>query len=673
MKKKNNQSEKNSDMRRPNIPPEKFLPAEELEPAAYEPAAYEPAEEYLPENTFDPADELELKETVEPADESEPAEQSSMAKGFAPEDFESDDFESEDYVAAPIILSESVSAESAPEPVEFAPAEPVSEEFVPAEFVPAEYLSEDFSAEEFEPEADAPLEIELGSHGVRRATDENVSDDPSEDNYPVPSYADIKVRKSRSDTLYEPRQKKKHWFKPIHFVLTVVAVAVVVLGLSLFYSGNIKERFTSPMTLKDTSISNAEFSFMYHYVLIENGINVLDKNTDEVLSSQGENGFATYRDYFLDMAAREIQITRLLSDDAASKGYQVSESNKERAEAYINWLTGKAAAIGVDLDTYITGYFGTYVTADLIREVLTNRYFTEDYANGAKLDELKATQSQAEDAYAESPNMYDQVSYRVLRIVFEQMDDSFKATAHLRAQEIIDGIGHDQTKFESVAASFFSGDAKEKILQPDSTLIANVRYPNVDDAEWRAWLFDTARKPGDCTIFDDSNGFPILVCFAERTRQLEPLRDIRLLYINRENTDAGKAGIPAGEILPLAQTIFDSVTNESTMQTLETTYSDEIAADKMKASHNAGTYKGVLPGDLDEWIFDPARVPGEKTIIETDTQVIIAFYVGSSQNPEWFDRVNSFIRMNNYQAFLLETATEYPYELNADGLQYIKD
>lgn len=518
-----------------------------------------------------------------------------------------------------------------------------------------------------------PVELDLHAHTNGYDITDS-SNDPSEDDYPDTGYySSAKVKKSRSSTVYEPKQRKKHWLKPVYVLISLAILAAVVLAGSLYYGVNMKEQYASPMTLKGESISNADFSFMYHYVLIENKINIFDSNTAAVLSSPGEDNFATYREYFIDMAAREMQVTQLLYDDAISKGYQINEPQKLRAQAYVDWLSGKAQTIGVDLDTYIKGYFGAYVTKDQILKILTRKYFTEDYANGAKLEELKATEGQAEEAYAASSNQYDLVSYRVLRIVFEQTDDTFKATAHLHAQEIIDGIGHDETKFETVAANFFTGEAKNKILIPNSTLISNVRYTNVDNADWRAWLFDKARLPGDCTIFNDTNGFPILICFSARTRQLEPLRDIRFLYINREDTVTGQAGIPDTEILPVAQTILDSITDESSMQSLETTYADEIAADKFKVTHNSNTYKGVLANNLDNWIFDPARAAGDKTMVETDTQIIIAYYVGASPNPEWFDRVNSYIRMNNYQAFLLERQTEYPYSFNDDGLQYIKD
>ena len=37
------------------------------------------------------------------------------------------------------------------------------------------------------------------------------------------------------------------------------------------------------------------------------------------------------------------------------------------------------------------------------------------------------------------------------------------------------------------------------------------------------------------------------------------------------------------------------------------------------------------------------------------------------------DRVNSFIRMNNYEAFMNEQLTEYTYEFNQSGLDQIFD
>lgn len=524
---------------------------------------------------------------------------------------------------------------------------------------PAAPEEEDF--DEYIPE-EIPTPIVLQRHDIS-------SSDESPDDPDIQDFSMIRV--ASSDTVFEPRVRKLSWLKPRHILIPVTIIAIVVFVLSVINVGDLNERLASPLSIRGVNVTNPEFSFMYNFVLMENGVDILDASTEEMLMSPGDNGFATNREYFLDMTAKEMQTTAILYDDAVSKGYQIEAAHTERAQAYLDWLGTKAKAMSVDLNTYIMGSYGDTVTQELIIQVLSRRYFAEDYASGHKLDELKATDTQAEEAYALAANQYDLISYRVLRIVFEQKDDSFIATAHLRAQEIIDGIGHDQSKFEAVAAEYFSGAEKEKLLVPDSTLISQMRYNEIDDIEWRAWLFDPLRQPGDCTIFDDEYGFPILVCFSARVRQTEPLRNIRFFYINREDYESGAAGVSDPEILPLAQTIFDSVTDEVSMMNLEITYSDELLSGIMSTSQSSDTYIGKFDVAYEEWIFDPARLPGDKTIIETPTQVVILFYVKSSENPEWFDRVNSFIRMNNYQAFLLEKQEEYPYRFNAEGLKYI--
>ena len=174
-------------------------------------------------------------------------------------------------------------------------------------------------------------------------------------------------------------------------------------------------------------------------------------------------------------------------------------------------------------------------------------------------------------------------------------------------------------------------------------------------------------------IFHDEYGFPIIFCFVERVRQEEPLRNVRFFYINLADEETGRPGIPASDILPLSQTIFDSITDEASMVTLETTYADEILDGAMRTVQLDSIYPGNNPPDIDDWIFDPARETGDKIMFEEDTQILILFYVESSPNPEWYDRVNSFIRMDNYQAFISENLKNYAYTFHEDGLEYIKD
>ena len=71
---------------------------------------------------------------------------------------------------------------------------------------------------------------------------------------------------------------------------------------------------------------------------------------------------------------------------------------------------------------------------------LAKKFFTEDYSEGAKLEELSATEEQAQEAYEADRNSYDFVDYKILRITYEQREQPYVETANLRAQQIIDEL-----------------------------------------------------------------------------------------------------------------------------------------------------------------------------------------------------------------------------------------
>ncbi|HBY33176.1 MAG TPA: hypothetical protein DEG74_05375 [Clostridiales bacterium] len=558
----------------------------------------------------------------------------------------------------------------APEDLSSAEISEVSEEALSADIVPSD--DPDFEVAEADDMLSSskddkwidaePVPMELGAHEIHSM----ISDDDPD----APAFTEISTRPSDAKP---NKSSKKMNIKPLMFLIVMAIVAVLVLIWSVISLGNLNERMTSPITVGNHDVSNAEFSFMYHYVLLENGVDIFKPDTEKMLQQPGENGFATYREYFLDVTAKEIQATYMLYDDATAHGFSITQDHKDRAQAYVDWLKTKADAIHVDLDTYIKGTFGPYVNKSLILSVLSKVYFTEDYSAHQKLDELKATPEQAEKAYQDARNSYDLVSYRVLRITFEQREESYVKTANLHAEQIIEKIAGDQSKFESTAAQYFSGEAQQRLLVPDSTLHKRVRYSEINESEWRSWLFDTSRASGDTVIFKDDYGFPIIFCFVERVRQDEPLRNVRFFYINLENPETETPGIPASEILPLSQTIFDSITDEASMITLETTYADQLMDGSMRAVQQTSLFPGNNTEEIDDWIFDPQRKSGDKILLEGDTQILILFYVEASPNPEWYDRVNSFIRMDNYQAFVSEKIANYSYTFHEDGLKYIKD
>ncbi|MBR5358039.1 MAG: hypothetical protein IK128_02350 [Clostridiales bacterium] len=471
----------------------------------------------------------------------------------------------------------------------------------------------------------------------------------------------------------KPEEGKKRRKTGLAFVVIGAIIVLAVLGLSYLFDTGLDQQLISPLTINGRDIPSDEFSFMYHYELLQEGVDIFAPGTAQMLASPypDDENFPTYRDYFLDRAADDLQKMEILYDDAVSKGYSIENAHFERANAYINWLSENAKELGVPLDTYIKGVFGNQVDEQCIINTLAKKYFTDDYANGEKLVELSATDEQAEQAYNEARNEYDLVSYKILRITYEQRDQAFIDTANIHAQEIIDKMAGDPSTFESVASGYFSGVAANTLSQPDSTLIPDQRYGDITHSEFRDWLFDLERVPGDATIIPDEDGFPIILVFVERNKMQTPLRNVFIYTINPQYIDETGPDISGSQ--SLAQEIYDYIDSPDACNQIENLYNDYVLSGTLSVRHNEMTYLYEYNSFLNDWIFDESRQLGDKTIIEDNGTFYVLYFVSVSENPEWYDRVNSFLRMNNYQAFLTAKQAEYAVEFNPDGLAQISD
>ena len=485
----------------------------------------------------------------------------------------------------------------------------------------------------------------------------------------IPTEINLDKNESAFD---DPNFKRNAGFA---FVILGVIIVAAIAVMTFFLDSGMDKSFISPLTIKDRDISSAEFSFMYHYELLSEGVDLFAADAEEKLSSPylDDENFANYREYFRFVTAQDLQKMEILYDDATSQGYNIEQPHYDRANAYINWLKGKADELGVPLDTYIKGVFGSQVDEQCIINTLAKKYFTEDYADGEKLIQLSASDEQAEEAYNQSRNIYDLVSYKILRMTFEQRDKSFVDTANLRCQKIIDAMDRDPSKFESCAAPYFSGVEKNTLEQKDSTLVPNCRYEDISHDDFRDWLFDEARKDGDSVILHDEDGFPIILVFVSRVRMSEQLRNC---YIIAANVQTGEGDQIAPDIVAtqaLSQEIYDFIDDADSCNEVENLYNDYILAGQMSVIHDSQIYKAKYQAALADWIFAADRQLGDKTLIEVDGTFYVIYFISESPNPEWYDMVNSFLSMNNLQQFIQSKAGEYIWKFNNDGLAQIKD
>ena len=460
----------------------------------------------------------------------------------------------------------------------------------------------------------------------------------------------------------------------IAFVITAVLIVMIVAMLSFFIDTGMDKSFRSPVTIHGRDIPSDEFSFMYHYELLSEGVDLFAAKTETMLSSPypDDDSFPTYRDYFRYLTAQDLQKMEILYDDAVGKGYAIEQSHYERANAYVDWLKSKANELGVPLNTYIKGVFGVQVDEQCIIRVLAKKYFTDDYAQDEKLVELSASEDQAEEAYNESPNIYDVVSYKLLRIHFEQRDPAFVETANLRAQQIIEAMGRDPSKFEKEAQKIFpKGAASNTLEQEDSALVPEARYDDFTHTDFREWLFDDERRAGDSTIIPDEDGFPIILVFVQRHRMTSPMRSVYMMTITSQTKEDQTPDVSGAQAL--SQKIYDYIDDSDKCAAIENVFNDNVLSGQLSIQQDDNVYFEKYASSLAGWIFSDDRKFGDKTIIEEDGTFYVIYFLSESSNPEWYDRVNSYIRQNNYQEFINSKAVDYMWEFHKEGLDQISD
>ena len=478
----------------------------------------------------------------------------------------------------------------------------------------------------------------------------------------------------RIATNSEERDERLKRNAGIVFVITAVLIVFIVAAFSFFLDTGMDKSFRSPVTIHGKDIPSDEFSFMYHFELLSEGVDLFAASTESMLASPypDDDSFPTYRDYFRYLTAQDLQKMEILYDDATAKGYAIETSHYDRANAYVDWLKSKATELGVPLDTYIKGVFGVQVDEQCIIRVLAKKYFTDDYAQDEKLVELSASDEQAEEAYAESRNIYDVVNYKILRITYEQRDQAFVDTANLHAQQIIDAMGRDPSKFEKEAAKYFpKGAASNTLEQEDSTLVPDARYDDFTHSEFREWLFDDERQDGDATIIPDEDGFPIILVFVSRNRMTSPMRSCYIMKISSQTKEDQTPDLSGTQAL--AQKIYDYINDSDSCAEIENVFNDNVLSGQLEIQQDDNIYYEKFSSTLAGWIFSDDRKFQDKTLIEEDGIFYVIFYISESSNPEWYDRVNSYIRMNNYQDFINSKSAEYMYEFHKDGLEQISD
>lgn len=149
---------------------------------------------------------------------------------------------------------------------------------------------------------------------------------------------------------------------------------------------------------------------------------------------------------------------------------------------------------------------------------------------------------------------------------------------------------------------------------------------------------------------------------------------IRQILVKPEGS-AMLAGTYSKEQMEQAQTVAEDIVDQWNAQGGT---EDAFIALAMENSadtatkYTGGLYEALVPGDMphsvNSWCFDPAREPGDYTVVETNSGVHIVYFVSAAEESYWYTTVLDTMLSNRLDTLVSDAMTAHPYVVDYEKL-----
>ena len=379
-----------------------------------------------------------------------------------------------------------------------------------------------------------------------------------------------------------------------------------------------------------------------------------------------------------DGAFDELEYTYSFYAKAKAEGMMLDDAHRTLLEDDMAYMEEQAVGYGSEnLNAYLQEAFGSQlVTEESLRAYLEMYYLSAQYQE-KKMDAAYASVTdQMIQEKLESSNDYYTVDLRLFGLLNED-------GAQEKAEKMLSRIT-DEASFVELCREYCTEDQREVFENDDGSLAKHIyRSPvamNVGE-DLAEWLFSDERSVGDKRVYvaDDA----VYVVMVKQTVYLDqdPLASARHILISFSEIEQAEAGtdetvtdLNGNEITAegtqysadvvrgayvKAKAIYDEYMagskTEEAFAALADRYSDDTASTSLYSdSEGGGLYadieKGQFVTPFEDWVYDPARQPGDVDIIKTAYGWHIMYYVGHQDEPVWKGSIRAALGNEVYSA-----------------------
>lgn len=426
----------------------------------------------------------------------------------------------------------------------------------------------------------------------------------------------------RVDAQREAAQKKatskRNWTLGT-IALALLLALIIVLNTSLPFA-------MTAVKVGDTKYSAAEMNYFYtnSYYSNYNTMSMLGVDFRRPVNTQKcllmEDG--TWHDYLVEDAIVSARSMEAVYNEAMKNGYELSEEGKAAVEENMAQLPETAKANGfTSVKKYLRAVYGTGVTEDIVRELMTKATLVSEYANTV-IDGFTYTEAEQADYYNEHLDDFVTYSYMYYMVNAEteevtgedgkpttQVVEGGLEAAEAAAKEIA-AKATDAAAFEAAGAAY---KADTKVQTAKASLKSNI------NETYRDWVTDSARQAGDVTTISNDKSCYVVMYLGHDDQRYNSV-NMRHILIQAVDADGDKKfseeeqKIAEDKIKEIEQEWLAGEQTEEAFAALADKYTED-----MGSKGNGGLYenvgKGTMVPEIDEFLYATKHKTGDTAIL----------------------------------------------------------
>jgi len=299
--------------------------------------------------------------------------------------------------------------------------------------------------------------------------------------------------------------------------------------------------------------------------------------------------------------------------------------------------------------------------------------------------------------YEKNKADYASVDYCIMYIAAEQSliedealrtaeNEEFLKEAKLKADTMLAAVA-TRSDFAREARKYASEAEKENYEDEEYTVRTGAKKASLSEL-FSTWFFDGERKSLDKTVLEGPSGYYVVLLLKPMYKDdynLVSMNHILIMPAEAEDDhdyddeDEEHAEYDEDQAWEDAHERIVDIQNEwiaagkslEKFEELASKYTDDTASAESGGYYGNITKKYMVP-EIDEWLFNVARKPGDYEIIST-TYGYHLVYFNSVNDVAWIKDVSEGMKFDDFDAKLETELKKNPTKINSLGFTFVKN